>query len=323
MYESLAAARGGRGFHLYIYAFDEDARIALESLRLANATVVPMTEFEDADLLRVKPGRTAAEYCWTCTPSIILHAIERFGLDHCTYLDADLYFFSDPSVLFGELRGGSIMITRHRYTPYYDLSAVSGIYCVQFVYFRNDARGMKALRWWREACIDWCYARTEDGKFGDQKYLDDWSSRFEGVCDLQNHGGGAAPWNVQRYDVLERAGRPCLRERGSGSEYGLVFYHFHSLRFFDGGRVSLGAHSISNNVKRSIYRPYIAHLERIADRLAAAGIGFDPHGASKFGIRDHISLVKNTLLKNSELPMNLFNLFNWYKNLLDVARASR
>lgn len=44
-----------------------------------------------------------------------------------------------------------------------------------------------------------CVMQLENGKFGDQKYLDDWTARFKDVHVLQHLGGGIAPWNVQQY----------------------------------------------------------------------------------------------------------------------------
>src|SRR5437588_187943 len=68
--------------------------------------------------------------------------------------------------------------------------------------------------------------RYEDGKLGDQKYLDDWPQRFDGVSVLEHVGGGVAPWNVTNYTVHERGGRPWV------DDVPVIFFHFHSLDLF-------------------------------------------------------------------------------------------
>ena len=152
MYESLRA--NCHKCHLYIYAFDQLSHDLLSKLNLECVTVISLGEFEDEKLLSVKPNRSVGEYCWTCTPSVIKHAIETYDLEACTYLDADLYFFADPSVLIDEMGSNSVLINEHRYTPEYDQSATSGIFCVQFMTFKNNAQGTAVLNWWRNACID-------------------------------------------------------------------------------------------------------------------------------------------------------------------------
>jgi hypothetical protein len=114
-------------FHLYIYAFDDVSFEILVSLNLSHAIIVSLGELEDEALLEVKSTRSVGEYCWTCTPSIIKHAIETYQLPACTYLDADIYFFSDPAPLIDELGDGSILITEHRYTSEYNQTKNSGI----------------------------------------------------------------------------------------------------------------------------------------------------------------------------------------------------
>jgi hypothetical protein len=175
-------------FHLYVLAFNEECYDYLSNAKLQNLTVISLSDFEDDELLKIKSTRSAAEYCWTCTPSIILFCIAKYNLPSCTYIDADMIFYHDPSILLEEMGQQSILLTEHKYTKDYDQSKKSGIYCVQFMCFKQTPDGMKALTWWRERCIEWCYARHEDGKFGDQKYLDDWPERFKGVHVLQNSG---------------------------------------------------------------------------------------------------------------------------------------
>ena len=114
----------------------------------------------------------------------------------------------------------------------YDKSKLSGIYCVQFVTFKNDKNGMKVLKSWVNACIKWCFNRCEDGKFGDQKYLDDWPKKFEGVYVLDDLGGGVAPWNAIRFVAKKSADKILLIEMGTGLKFRLNFYHFHDLRVY-------------------------------------------------------------------------------------------
>lgn len=256
MYDSLLRTSGP--FHLYIFTFDQISYDVLIKLDLAYITLISLDEFEDPDLLHVKKDRSKGEYCWTCTPSIIKYSLEKFNLDSCTYIDADLYFFNDPSTLIDEMGEKSILLTEHRYTPEYDQSSTSGIYCVQFMCFKNDRYGMEALTWWREACLDWCYARIEDGKFGDQKYLDDWMSRFKGVHVLENKYGAVAPWNVQQY---------------SESELGnAVFYHFHATKYLTWNSFDFGRYSLSKPVLKHFYKTYIKALRSSEEVIFSADI---------------------------------------------------
>jgi hypothetical protein len=274
----------------------------LLKLNLAHTTVISLKEFEDQELLNIKPTRSAAEYCWTCTPATILYCIRTFKLDSCTYIDADLLFFSDPAVLIEEMGTDSVLIIAHRYTPEYDQTTNSGKYCVQFMTFRNDARGMKVLTWWKDRCIEWCYARFEDGKFGDQKYLDDWTTRFEGVHELKHIGGGVAPWNLQQYTIRKKNEKLFVQE-GTAKEVELVFFHFHYIKFFLHDIVRITSHyDISRQFVMLVYWPYLTKLKRLSQKVFTMDPSFDSNGASEistnvpFSFKDKLHLYKAAVM---------------------------
>jgi hypothetical protein len=260
MYNSLK--QQCQDFHLYIFAFDSNSYELLSKMELEHATIISLFAFENPRLLAVKGERSAGEYCWTCASSTIKYCIEEFGLDHCTYIDADLLFFSDPSVLITEMGTKSVLITEHRYTPAYDQTRTSGLYCVQFITFKNDQKGMEVLNWWVDACIEWCFNRFEDNKFGDQKYLDDWLTRFDCVHVLENLGGGVAPWNVQQYDFSSRGKQTSGVELATGNTFELVFYHFHDFHYIDAKTYCLSnlQYKLDRNSVRYIYKPYARAL---------------------------------------------------------------
>jgi len=258
MYRSLKTT--GEDFTLYVVCFDELTYQVLVKLALPGLKAIPLEAFESPQLLAVKGQRTAGEYCWTCTSHVIQFVLNNYRLSEVTYLDADLFFYEKPSVLLEKFAqsDASVMITPHRYTPRYDKSSTCGIYCVQFMTFKANACGLAALQWWQDRCIEWCYARFEDGKFGDQKYLDDWPERFPGIYVLEYIGGGVAPWNIQQYLLAQRNGKLLV------NGLPLVFYHFHAYTHYTDQTHNLGPYRLDRDVVNLIYRPYV---EALADAL--------------------------------------------------------
>jgi hypothetical protein len=268
-------------FHLFIFAFDEKCYNILKKLNFKKATIISLKEFEDEKLLSVKQTRSIAEYCWTSTSSTILYVLNNFDVDNCTYIDSDIYFYSSPKVIFDELGEKSILLTEHRYSTQYNKELKAGKYCVQFVTFKKDEHALKALNWWRDRCIEWCYNRFEDGKFGDQLYLDDWTERFEGVHVMQNLGGGLAAWNIQQYYFAKENDKIIGTEIKTNKKFDAIFYHFHYLRFYKNNQVELGRRVLTQNVLGTFYKPYILLLENIKKEISLIDNSFDSNGSSQ------------------------------------------
>lgn len=201
---------------LWILCMDEVAFDVLSELDLNRVRLLALEDWETPELLTVKEGRTVGEYCWTLTPFAPRFVFEAdSSVQRVTYVDADLWFRKNPQPIFRELEesGKSVLITDHYYAPEYDYSEASGRFCVQFMPFVRDA-SEPVRKWWEERCVEWCFARHEDGKFGDQKYLDDWPERFGPLVHvLQDQELLLAPWNMTRFPIGKS-----------------VAFHFHGVR---------------------------------------------------------------------------------------------
>jgi hypothetical protein len=276
MYESLKTH--SLEFHIYIFAFDNISYQILKDLNLQDVTTISLEEFETPELLEVKAGRSKAEYCWTCTPSTISYVINNYNVPACTYLDSDLYFYSDPSILIEEMIGfhKNVLITEHRFAPLAKLyeEKRAGRFCVQFLTFTNENNSLRILEKWRLQCIDWCFARYEDGKFGDQKYLDKWPGIYENIHILQHQGGGIAPWNLQQYEFIRDGNSIKGRVRKNGAIFNVVFFHFQYVKFFENGAVDIGWYYIPSFVKKLFYLPYLIKTEEIENKIQKQNISY-------------------------------------------------
>jgi len=236
---------------------DRRAHEVLSRLALPDVSLLLVDDVETDGLRQVKPSRTRGEYCWTLTPFTPRFVFDADPLaQRVTYLDADTWLVRDPRPVFDEFEasGKSVLITEHAYAPEYDQCHASGRYCVQFMTFNRES-GEAVRQWWAQRCLEWCHARLEDGKFGDQMYLNDWTARFpDEVHVLGRQSSMQAPWNTLRFAPSDA-----------------VLFHFHGLRLLRGDRLLLTDHyRINPPTYRTIYRPYMDDFRAALKALRAS-----------------------------------------------------
>lgn len=243
---------------LWVLCMDEAVEHLLNELALPDLRTIALSEVETDRLLAVRPGRTRAEYCWTLTPFTHDVVFERDpSARRVTYVDADVWLMADPTPIFRSFKssGAAVQITAHAYAPEHDQTASSGRYCVQFLTMDRERSGA-VRRWWQDRCVEWCFARVEDGKFGDQKYLDDWPERFGDLVHIADPKGWfQGPWNATRFPYSEA-----------------LTYHFHSLRIAEGGLVRPvnEQYSIPRPHLENVYLPYLRDLAAAVNLMTAA-----------------------------------------------------
>jgi len=241
-------------FTLWFLCMDEEAYRLLSTLAARGLRPIKVSDFETPELLAVKKSRTVGEYCWTLSP-VAPRLVFALAPDaaRVTYLDADMYFLKSPQPIFREFEasGKAVLITEHAYDPRYDQSAASGQYCVQFMVFVRDS-SEPVRQWWEMKCLEWCHAWPEDGRMGDQKYLDDWPVRFaDHVHVLSQREVLLAPWNARRFPYS-----------------GAIAWHFQGLRLLSEGQVLLyRTYVVPEVVLDKVYRPYLKALRLAMDTM--------------------------------------------------------
>lgn len=260
-------------FTLFIFCFDDKAYEILQDLRFRHAVILHHTCFETPELLEKKKERSKAEYCWTCTSVTIEYVLEHYPVESCTYIDSDLYFYSDPQILFDEISNvkADAVIVEHRFKNNAygrKLEKRNGKYCVEFNYFCQTENSKKILTWWKNKCFEWCYDQPEPDRMGDQKYLNQFKKLYSGVHELQYLGGGVAPWNLEQYKLIRKNGTDILMADQKNNEFKLVFFHFQNIRYLPGRKVNIKSQTKNRMLKYAIYIPYLSEIEEIRTMLA-------------------------------------------------------
>lgn len=221
----------------------------------SNTKVIYYDEILPKNIRKKFPDRSIAEFISTITPSIFLILLNKYRDNMITYVDADVSFFDNPKKILEKLiknKEKSILITKHNFEQKYESSKKTGNFCVQFISCKNNQYSKIVLNEWSKNCIEWCYYKYENDKFGDQKYLDNWPLKYpKKILILDNLNFSVAPWNINICNLNE-----------------MVFFHFHSLRLIDKERVLLHfGFDINKKQIKMIYHPYVTNLSEIVRLL--------------------------------------------------------
>jgi len=190
-------------------------------------------------------------------------------IDAIALADCDIMFFQSPEVIFDEFEGADVIIQPNNFSYQFENDFVPyGYYCTSFQCFRNNKNGKKIINYWYDKCIEWCSHIREEGKFGDQKYLDDWRIRFKRVREVSNVGTNIAPWNIQKFDLAKKNGQVVINNK-----WPLIYYHYHSFRmnlsnyeYIVTGDRNL-KYPIADDAMRLIYEPYIQIVRDVVIEL--------------------------------------------------------
>lgn len=286
LYESIAATVPGDDFQFYFFCFDEGSEKYFNDLELKNVQIISLQQLEShlPALAEVKASRSLAEYFFTSTPAICKFVFEKYpAVDELVYLDADLFFYQSPELVFEEIGDASVSIIPHRFNLINFFRNIYGYYNVGWITFKRDQDGIACLNKWYENNIEWCFDKLTFSRYADQKYLNRWRRDFNNVHVIRNKGANAAPWNIGNYKVARREGIVYVDKSP------LVFYHFASLKFIDGSyytTISSFFAPVRKEVAELIYRPYIQALYRL---------GFSPRVSIRLNTNALVSRMRKLI----------------------------
>ncbi len=259
-------------FEISVCCTDDASYMALSALRLPRCTPVSLGQLGQSELYTLQRERKANEFSWTLKSYLMLYLLQARGLPHVLYCDGDIGFTGNLAPLYEDWGGSSIYLCTQRDVDWVEQKY--GKYQAGVLGVMNNDTGIRMLQWWRDKCREWCFAYEDNGRLGDQKYLDEVPNLFGDVKISWNRGIDAAPWNIvynNNYTIAADNGRITIDGQP------LVAYHYACIEIYDEQHFDLwhlGNITLQPLVRNFIYVPYLKMLREAIASVKALIPGY-------------------------------------------------
>ena len=270
---AVAIESSGASDSCFVLGLDEGVNLLREYL--PGVQVVDKAELigDSPSLQEALKGRSPSEQIFTMGPAFLLGLSLQFKEDGwLVYADSDLIFFESISQYLASFEAYNVVVAPHRHY-FWNRMRLSkfGEFNVGMVAFRNNQEGLKALSFWAESCLAWCSDVAENGKYADQKYLENFHSVASGVHADKSIGSNFAPWN----SMFVRLSRD---EKGKLLVGGQKLSYFHAQGLKQKSRRWVLGHLnyfalAGPSLKKLIYTPYLQRLEHWGREPGFASFG--------------------------------------------------
>lgn len=226
-----------------------------------NLSLIDLDELllADPEFANARNNRTQIEWYFTATSCLVNFIIQKNpDIKNIYYLDSDLYFYSSVQPLLEESKDAAAQVIEHRFSEAMQHLLIYGRFNVGWIGFSSTEEGRRLINDYRNSCLEWCYDRLEDDRYGDQKYLDTWPSKFPSCVISQLKGANVATWNISGRTLSTHDGNHFIDADP------LIFYHFQGVaRMKSGNYVIKGDPMNLGNYFDQLYAPYLFELAEI------------------------------------------------------------
>jgi hypothetical protein len=289
-----------------ILCLDDDTYEALSRLKISSWHLIPLSDFEDVEVLALRSAREWREFCWTLAAALLNFVVQQSETGQIVaYVDADCYFFNDFTHITNQLSSTvEILIHEHRFSPdRINWKKSSGRFNVGVIAGTVGEQFISCISRWREQVIEECVLDPLNGKCGDQTYLNEWPEMYSRLRIMTSKGAGVGPWNMLNYRV------ELVSKHIKIDDDDLIFFHFSRFKIIHISRlqinyISAEGYKVPEIIEKLIYKKYAKGLISSARYAKSRKLFYWSRESLTF--RKKASALKRNIIKSTflSLPRN-------------------